>query len=332
MLIWIRYHQSLENNEKALGNHIRLINNEYTNVTLLSVLNKDDKIEKRYQDIIKKYNNKNQISFVNFEFHFKTRPLLYNYTKLNHLFDDVNIKSSFNNYGFNHIRLNGKFSFEEDRTIFENAKVQSGVIRTNCLEGLDRTNITQYMIARKISSIIFDYISNENNIYERDVFISFDCEIESMIRSLWTENGDQLARSYASGNTLFSDITKNHSRTFKGALSDLINSICRYVNNNFYDGYRQDCHDYFLGKISPKRNNLENHSNITIYLCFVYFILCLLFINNYAFPKFQDYIEINIFTKCLTYLVGMYILSKLLVNFHQYIVDVPTLKGFSNNF
>ena len=64
---------------------------------------------------------------------------------------------------------------------------------------------------------------------------------------VWADNADALSMQYSGTGALKTDFTRSGKRSTKGALQDLSNSINRYVRNNFMDGYRQDCHDLFLG-------------------------------------------------------------------------------------
>ena len=42
-------------------------------------------------------------------------------------------------------------------------------------------------------------------------------------------------------------------RSKEGALQDGVNSITRYVRNNFFDGSRQDAYDLFTGAWTPRK-------------------------------------------------------------------------------
>jgi hypothetical protein len=42
-------------------------------------------------------------------------------------------------------------------------------------------------------------------------------------------------------------------RSKAGALQDGVNSITRYVRNNFFDGSRQDAYDLFTGAWTPRK-------------------------------------------------------------------------------
>lgn len=47
------------------------------------------------------------------------------------------------------------------------------------------------------------------------------------------------------------DFTRTGQRSTEGAIQDGINSVTRYVKNNFFDGSRQDAYDLFSGAWEP---------------------------------------------------------------------------------
>jgi hypothetical protein len=51
---------------------------------------------------------------------------------------------------------------------------------------------------------------------------------------------------YAGTGALKSDFTRVGKRTTYGVMRDGVNSLTRYILNNFYDGFRQDSIDLFL--------------------------------------------------------------------------------------
>lgn len=53
--------------------------------------------------------------------------------------------------------------------------------------------------------------------------------------------------TYSGTGALKTDFTRTGKRTQQGAIQDGINSMMRYVRNNFLDGDRQDAFDLFLG-------------------------------------------------------------------------------------
>eukprot|EP01016_Furgasonia_blochmanni_P005984 TRINITY_DN12372_c0_g1_i2.p2 TRINITY_DN12372_c0_g1~~TRINITY_DN12372_c0_g1_i2.p2 ORF type:complete len:147 (+),score=13.62 TRINITY_DN12372_c0_g1_i2:65-505(+) len=67
-------------------------------------------------------------------------------------------------------------------------------------------------------------------------------------------------RLYTGTGALKTDFTRTGKRTRKGALQDGRNSVMRYILNNFYDGYKQNCVDLCTGKLDPALIRYKRHT------------------------------------------------------------------------
>ena len=124
---------------------------------------------------------------------------------------------------------------------------QTAVVRTNCMDCLDRTNVIQSMLARwTLTRQLIDIGALKSGESADD-----DKAFESLFRNIWADNADIVSRSYSGTGALKTDFTRTGERTRAGAAQDLNNSITRYVKNNFGDGPRQDAFDLFLGVHLP---------------------------------------------------------------------------------
>ena len=102
---------------------------------------------------------------------------------------------------------------------------QNGVIRTNCLDSLDRTNVVQSVIARnilhkqlykiniitrkpKVRFLIFIY-------YSGDPFEKFESDFENHFRNLWTNNADEMSLLYSGSKALKTDFTRTGKFLFQ---------------------------------------------------------------------------------------------------------------------
>ncbi len=129
---------------------------------------------------------------------------------------------------------------------------QTSVVRTNCMDCLDRTNVVQSMLARwTLNRMLTDI-----GILQRGETFSDDADFEFLFRNLWADNADVVSKSYSGTGALKTDFTRTGNRTKAGALQDLNNSITRYAKNNFTDGPRQDAFDLFLGVYLPSTSNI----------------------------------------------------------------------------
>ena len=133
---------------------------------------------------------------------------------------------------------------------------QTSVIRTNCMDCLDRTNVVQSMFARwTLNRMLTDI-----GILQRGETFSDDAEFEFLFRNIWADNADVVSKSYSGTGALKTDFTRTGKRTKAGALQDLSNSITRYAKNNFTDGPKQDAFDLFLGAYLPSTSSVSSTS------------------------------------------------------------------------
>nr|OQO22876.1 hypothetical protein B0A51_08602 [Rachicladosporium sp. CCFEE 5018] len=124
---------------------------------------------------------------------------------------------------------------------------QTAVVRSNCMDCLDRTNVIQSMLGRWALNRQLTDLSllrpGENALD--------DAAFESLFRNVWADNADVVSKTYSGTGALKTDFTRTGARTKAGALQDLRNSLTRYAKNNFADGPRQDAFDLFLGAYRP---------------------------------------------------------------------------------
>ena len=129
---------------------------------------------------------------------------------------------------------------------------QTAVVRTNCMDCLDRTNVVQTMLARwTLTRQLVD-----SGILKPGESADDDLAFQTLFRNVWADNADVVSKSYSGTGALKTDFTRTGKRTRGGMAQDLNNSITRYVKNNFGDGPRQDAFDLFLGAYLPSASNV----------------------------------------------------------------------------
>eukprot|EP00903_Cladosiphon_okamuranus_P018570 g17093.t1 len=143
----------------------------------------------------------------------------------------------------------------------ETLSVQDGVVRTNCMDCLDRTNVVQSLLARR--SMLVQLRAVGVDIPEPEgadgaaLALTLDMlempaeELERRFRDLWGNNADEISMLYAGTPALKGDFTRTGQRTKMGLLQDGTNSAIRYVVNNFQDHRRQESVDLLLGVNRP---------------------------------------------------------------------------------
>lgn len=119
-------------------------------------------------------------------------------------------------------------------------KKQSGVLRTNCMDCLDRTNVVQSACAR--GALEAQLSAGSFNIdLQHDPSTSW-------FNTLWADNGDAISRQYAGTAALKGDFTRTRQRKITGALTDFGLTLTRYFNNIVNDYFAQALIDYLLGR------------------------------------------------------------------------------------
>ncbi|KAI1404879.1 putative SAC1 protein [Hypoxylon fuscum] len=135
----------------------------------------------------------------------------------------------------------------------ETRNYQTSVVRTNCMDSLDRTNVVQSMLARWT----LDRMFVDLGLLQRgETFSTADPAFEFLFRNLWADNADTVSKAYAGTGAMKTDITRLGKRTKAGALGDGKVAVMRYWLNNFRDGPRQDAFDLFLGAYEPATANI----------------------------------------------------------------------------
>lgn len=205
---------------------------------------------------------------------------------------------------------------------------QNKVVRTNCMDCLDRTNVVQSMLGRWVLQDQLEkahYLPDPN----ATAWEVADPLFNLFFQGFWADNADAVSCAYSGTGALKTDYTRTGQRTKMGALSDLNNSITRYYLNNYRDGHRQDSYDLFLGKYRPFRDSLHNpfidrrppFNQLVPYLIGASFVV-LLALLTYPKGPLTSWKNMAIIAGCLAF--GFNNTSYVLKNGYQF-VDWPQL-------
>lgn len=108
---------------------------------------------------------------------------------------------------------------EKDNKLVER---QNGILRTNCMDCLDRTNVVQSACGRR---------ALETQLKEEGFDLSSQADqTTEWFNTLWADNGDAISKQYASTAALKGDFTRTRKRNYKGALTDMGLSISRFYS------------------------------------------------------------------------------------------------------
>ena len=121
---------------------------------------------------------------------------------------------------------------------------QSGVLRTNCMDCLDRTNVVQSACGQG---------ALEKQLQEEGVVVNLRTDVSTQwFNALWADNGDAISRQYSSTAALKGDYTRTRRRNYRGAINDLGLTLSRYFNNVISDYFSQAAIDYLLGNVNAR--------------------------------------------------------------------------------
>nr|DAD35789.1 TPA_asm: hypothetical protein HUJ06_006429 [Nelumbo nucifera] len=125
---------------------------------------------------------------------------------------------------------------------------QSGVLRTNCIDCLDRTNVAQYAyglaaLGRQLHAMGLTDMPK----------VDPDSSIAAALMDMYQSMGDALAQQYggsAAHNTVFPERQGKWKATTQSR--EFLKSIKRYYSNAYTDGEKQDAINLFLGYFQPQ--------------------------------------------------------------------------------
>ena len=326
--------------------HIEELMDNYGRVCCVNLIDKkkdQNIIGNYYNNIVQNYKDGNKdkanlLNFVWFDFHSECKKM--KYENIKKLFNTVSFKEGLNEYGFTLLKFN-KETFDEEyqenkvddtlieKKLIEVKQLQKGIFRTNCIDSLDRSNVVQSVIGRYFLFMILSEAGFSNvKPSDVDVFRKFQGSFESTFKLLWADHGDGLSLAYSGTGALKSDFVRTGKRTLMGNIQDGYLSSKRFYLNNFRDGYNQDCHDYFLGGLNPRKKEFKQHSSLSIHLLisvllfFTYFIFSVLkrisLPGNYesSFKKFIFQLLLFFGSFSLSFLVINNYAQKMFIDYH----------------
>ncbi|KAF9481724.1 inositol/phosphatidylinositol phosphatase [Pholiota conissans] len=239
----LRYKPDLQIMDLATTNnamHTHLTNQTkiYGNQSLVNLVNQkgyEKPVKEAYERHIAELDVPN-VKYQYFDFHHECRQMRWD--RISVLID--RIKDDLDKEGW----------FQIDNGSNTPKKTQTGIVRTNCMDNLDRTNVVQAALAKyTLNQQLRDLgiLSSTDGV---DDFQSFSKEF----REMWADHADAIAKAYGGSGALKSDFTRTNERTQKGVLEDGVKSVTRYLKNNFFDGARQDGFDLVTGAWVPRKN------------------------------------------------------------------------------
>ncbi|KAJ5091287.1 hypothetical protein NUU61_006157 [Penicillium alfredii] len=227
-------HHSADTNQLAFGRHFRELSRRYGKIQAVSLIDKQAgelKLGEQFQRYTETLNKAGGIdgmplSLEWFDFHHECRGM--KFENVTRLVD--RLKEMLDEFGYFTVK---------DNTVL---RPQTGVVRTNCMDCLDRTGVAQ---------CAFGQWALERQLQNEGIDIDLGGgSATQWFNTLWADNGDAISKQYSSTAALKGDYTRTRKRDYRGALNDLGLTLSRYYNNIVNDYFSQACIDYLLGNVS----------------------------------------------------------------------------------
>lgn len=237
--------------ELLMRRHIDDLLDHYKKVSIVSLIDQkghESKLAREFNTRMENINRYYEIPFHPFDFHKECSRMRWH--NLDTLIESI--EQEIKDYHF----------YEEEDHVPRS--YQRGVIRSNCIDSLDRTNVVQSMIAQRVldqqlyhSTLPANWLGGHK--------ISSNPHLLNVFKNVWADNADALSIQYAGTAALKTDFTRTGQRTHMGMVRDGANSVTRYIHNNFLDNYRQDAIDLFLGNFEGYPSPLYRPMDLTSY-------------------------------------------------------------------
>jgi hypothetical protein len=229
-------HHSAETNQLAFGRHFRELSRRYGKIQAVSLIDKhagELKLGEQYDSYTNVFNEAGGIDGAPlklewFDFHDECRGM--KFENVSRLVDRV--KDTLEDFGYTAVK-DGSTS-----------RKQTGILRTNCMDCLDRTGVAQ---------CAFGQWALEQQLHNEGIDIDLGGNSSTQwFNTLWADNGDAISKQYSSTAALKGDYTRTRKRDYRGALNDFGLTLSRYYNNIVNDYFSQACIDYLLGNVSTR--------------------------------------------------------------------------------
>ncbi|KAG0298930.1 phosphatidylinositol-3,5-bisphosphate 5-phosphatase [Linnemannia gamsii] len=155
---------------------------------------------------------------------------------------EIIAERTFAQTGFFHSGYNQDSAGQRHQNVIYGSGLQNGVVRTNCIDCLDRTNAAQFIIAK---------CALGHQLYSLGLIaepvVPFDCDLVNMLTEMYHDHGDTIALQYGGSHLVNTMETYRKINQWTSQSRDMIESIRRFYSNSFVDAEKQDAMNLFLG-------------------------------------------------------------------------------------
>ncbi|SCP04951.1 inositol-polyphosphate 5-phosphatase, putative [Plasmodium ovale] len=236
----------MNENTQILNLHMEKLKNIYGKISITNLINKkfgEKYLGQCFEKCLKSCSVQHNYTWFDFHSEFNKLNLQTLHRSLKTVVDDLN---DFSHFSFSISNsMNYNLHHGEAFPSWSSVKIdnfQKGVFRVNCIDCLDRTNVFQSFIAKYVLYLQLKSVHIELNEQKCFPFYFFKNTYDELVyRKIWIHNANAISIIYSGAGALKNDITQNGKRTIGGLFQDLCHILVRYINNNFFDGYNNDC-------------------------------------------------------------------------------------------
>ncbi|XP_011199410.4 polyphosphoinositide phosphatase [Bactrocera dorsalis] len=134
---------------------------------------------------------------------------------------------------------------------------QTGLVRTNCVDCLDRTNTAQFAIGKCSLGHQLERLG-----FVKSAKLEFDSDCVTMLENLYEEHGDTLALQYGGSQLVHRIKTYRKTAAWASQGNDIMQTLSRYYSNTFSDTEKQHSINLFLGYYIPSRSHTKQNQPI----------------------------------------------------------------------
>lgn len=131
----------------------------------------------------------------------------------------------------------------------DNVTFQTGIIRVNCVDCLDRTNTAQFAIGKV--ALAFQMFAL--GVLDKPE-LQYDSDCVRMLEEMYEGHGDTLALQYGGSQLVHRIKTYRKTAPWTSQSRDIMHTLSRYYSNTFSDADKQNAINLFLGVFKPVEN------------------------------------------------------------------------------
>ena len=230
--------RSTEATKPAFSRHFDGLIEKYAHVMVINLLSEgkpeEQTVNVMFNGLMAMHQQKLDSTVSYYPFDFRAKCKSDRHTELGAL---LNSMSDMLTYYWYFALVNGEMKF-----------CQRGVPRINCLDCLDRTNITMARIAWEVLVRQFEFSEITINLDYEDTLLTHP--LLRAIRSLWADNGDALSREYIGVTSGSARVTRTGKSGFKGFWDMGMKKIERMLASG--GEKRQEMVELMLGYTRPR--------------------------------------------------------------------------------